>query len=50
MVTHRFKRAVFHVGSTRGHTTGANFPRSTSVRDMHEAFQILYVYAYITKS
>jgi hypothetical protein len=30
-------------------TTG-NFPRRTSIRDMHEAFQILYVYDYITKS
>jgi hypothetical protein len=30
-------------------TTG-NFPRCTLVRDMHEAFQIPYVYDYITKS
>jgi hypothetical protein len=30
-------------------TTG-NFPRCTSVRDMHKAFQIPYVYDYITKS
>jgi hypothetical protein len=30
--------------------TIGNFPRCTSVRDMHEAFQILYVYDYITKS
>jgi hypothetical protein len=27
-----------------------NFPRRTSVRDMHVAFQIPYVYDYITKS
>jgi hypothetical protein len=27
-----------------------NFPGCTSVRDMHEAFQIPYVYHYITKS
>jgi hypothetical protein len=27
-----------------------NFPRRTSVRDMHKAFQIPYVYDYITKS
>jgi hypothetical protein len=27
-----------------------NFPRRTSVRDMDVAFQILYVYDYITKS
>jgi hypothetical protein len=27
-----------------------NFPRRTSVRDIHEAFQIPYVYDYITKS
>jgi hypothetical protein len=30
-------------------TTG-NFPRRTSVRDMHVAFQIPYFYDYITKS
>jgi hypothetical protein len=29
-------------------TTG-NLPRCTSVRDMHVAFQIPYVYDYITK-
>jgi hypothetical protein len=29
-------------------TTG-NFPRHTSVRDMHVAFQILYVYDNVTK-
>jgi hypothetical protein len=29
--------------------TIGNFPRSTSVRDLHVAFQILYVYDYITK-
>jgi hypothetical protein len=29
-------------------TTG-NFPRHTSVRNMHVAFQIPYVYDYITK-
>jgi hypothetical protein len=27
-----------------------NLPRRTSVRDVHEAFQIPYVYDYITKS
>jgi hypothetical protein len=27
-----------------------SFPKGTSVRDMHMAFQILYVYDYITKS
>jgi hypothetical protein len=27
-----------------------NFPRRTSVRDMHKAFQIPYVYDYIAKS
>jgi hypothetical protein len=31
------------------HTTG-NFPRCTSVRDMHVAFHIPYIYDYITKS
>jgi hypothetical protein len=30
--------------------TIVNFPRRTSVRDMHVAFQIPYVYDYITKS
>jgi hypothetical protein len=30
--------------------TIGNFPRRTSVRDMHEAFQIPYVYDYVTKS
>jgi hypothetical protein len=30
--------------------TIGNFPRRTSVRDMHEAFQIQCVYDYITKS
>jgi hypothetical protein len=30
--------------------TVGNFPRRTSVRDMHVAFQIPYVYDYITKS
>jgi hypothetical protein len=30
--------------------TIGNFSRSTSVRDMHVAFQIPYVYDYITKS
>jgi hypothetical protein len=30
--------------------TIGNFLSSTSVRDMHEAFQISYVYGYITKS
>jgi hypothetical protein len=30
-------------------TTG-NFPKRTSVRDMHTAFHIPYVYDYITKS
>jgi hypothetical protein len=30
--------------------TIGNFPRRTSVRDMHEDFQIPYVYYYITKS
>jgi hypothetical protein len=30
--------------------TIGNFPKSTSVRDMHEAFQIPYFYDYITKS
>jgi hypothetical protein len=31
-------------------STIGSFPRCTSVRDMHVAFQILYVYDYITKS
>jgi hypothetical protein len=30
------------------HTTG-NFPSSKLIRDMHVAFQIPYVYDYITK-
>jgi hypothetical protein len=30
------------------HTTG-NFPRCTSVRDLHTVFNILHVYDYITK-
>jgi hypothetical protein len=30
--------------------TIGNFPRPTSVRDMHVAFQIPYIYDYITKS
>jgi hypothetical protein len=30
--------------------TIGNFPRRTPVRDMHVAFQIPYVYDYITKS
>jgi hypothetical protein len=30
--------------------TIGNFPRLTLVRDMHVAFQIPYVYDYITKS
>jgi hypothetical protein len=30
--------------------TIGNFPRLTSVRDMHVAFQIPYIYYYITKS
>jgi hypothetical protein len=29
--------------------TIGNFPRRTSVRDMHVAFQVPYVYDYITK-
>jgi hypothetical protein len=29
--------------------TIVTFPRCTSVRDMHEAFQIPYVYDYITE-
>jgi hypothetical protein len=29
--------------------TIGNFPRPTSVRDMHVAFQIPYIYDYITK-
>jgi hypothetical protein len=29
--------------------TISSFPRRTSVRDMHVAFQILYIYDYITK-
>jgi hypothetical protein len=29
-------------------TTG-NFPRRTSVRDLHKAFKLLYIYDYITK-
>jgi hypothetical protein len=29
--------------------TLGNFPRHTSVRDMHVAFQILYIYDYVTK-
>jgi hypothetical protein len=30
-------------------TTG-NFPKRTSIRDMHKAFHMTYVYDYITKS
>jgi hypothetical protein len=30
--------------------TNGNFPRRISVRDKHVAFQVLYVYDYITKS
>jgi hypothetical protein len=30
--------------------TNGNFPKRTSVRDMNKAFQIPYVYDYITKS
>jgi hypothetical protein len=30
--------------------TIGNFPRNTSVRDMHLAFQVPYVYDYITKA
>jgi hypothetical protein len=30
--------------------TVGNFPRHTSVRNIHAAFQILFVYVYITKS
>jgi hypothetical protein len=30
--------------------TMGNFPKLTSVRDMHKAFHIPYVYDYITKS
>jgi hypothetical protein len=30
------------------HTTG-NFPRHTSIRDMHVGFQVPYIYDYITK-
>jgi hypothetical protein len=30
--------------------TIGNLPRHTTVRDMHEAFQIPYVYDYITRS
>jgi hypothetical protein len=29
--------------------TIGNFPRHTSIRDMHVAFQVPYVYGYITK-
>jgi hypothetical protein len=29
--------------------TTDNFPRCTSIRDMHVAFQFLYVYDFITK-
>jgi hypothetical protein len=32
------------------HRTIGNLPRRTSVRDMHEAFHMPYVYDYITKS
>jgi hypothetical protein len=32
------------------HGTIGTFPRRTSVRDMHVAFQIPYVYDYITKT
>jgi hypothetical protein len=32
------------------HRTIGNFPRRTSVRDIHESFQIPYVYDYIAKS
>jgi hypothetical protein len=30
--------------------TIGNFPKCTSVRDMHKAFHIAYVYDYVTKS
>jgi hypothetical protein len=30
------------------HRTIGNFPRCTSVRDLHTAFNLLYVYDYIT--
>jgi hypothetical protein len=30
--------------------TNGNFPKRTSVRDMHKAFHMPYVYDYITKS
>jgi hypothetical protein len=38
----RLQNKVFH--------TIGSFPRHTSFRDMHVAFQIPYVYDYITKS
>jgi hypothetical protein len=41
----KFQRLQKEVFRTIG-----NFPRRTSVCDMHVAFQILYVYNYITKS
>jgi hypothetical protein len=40
-ITIKFSSLPFTVG---------NFPRRTSVHDMHVAFQIPYVYDYITKS
>jgi hypothetical protein len=44
--THLLKLKCLHNRVLR--TTG-NFPRHTSVRDMHVAFQVPYVYDYITK-
>jgi hypothetical protein len=44
--THLLKLKCLHNRVLR---TIGNLPRHTSVRDMHIAFQVLYVYDYITK-
>jgi hypothetical protein len=43
--THLFKMQRLQ---NRVFRTTGNFTRRTSVRDMHEAFQIPYVYDYVT--
>jgi hypothetical protein len=42
------RRATVEVQNRVFRTIG-NFPRGTSIRDMHVAFQVPYVYDYITK-
>jgi hypothetical protein len=37
------------VPAKQGSTHHCNVPRHTSIRDMHVAFQVTYVYNYITK-